>query len=769
MRIVAWLGVALTGFYLVFLGGASNFLPSPQARIVTQAVILASTLAWLAAQARARAVEARPRSRLILPGLVFVTAMIASALFSSRPESSREALALLLLALPGYLVVRSVLGDAFLRRRVDWLVVVMAVILVVGYLAQVGGQWLAWWSAVGPSIPPLRPGDVGLTIGTANAVAAYAELLVAPAAWVAWGRWRRRGVATAIAVLGAIALLITGSRGAWLGAAAGVLLVGSLRLRARRTAAAASGEARAPSTRRASWRPSGRAILAGAAGLVVVSALGVLVGGRFFASDAGRIELWTAGLQVFAAHPVLGGGPGAWQGLRPLTDISNANYAVLYTPDSSRVAVLAETGLVGLVAWAILAGAIGRLAWQSTRDAPDEPSRIAREIDAACLLALGVHSLVDPMFHIPAVVLLILLLVARLELGLAAAAPPATTGSGMRAHGRDRLQLAGAAVTCVVATALLVPIDVAMVQTQRGMDALDAGRYADARPLFDQAVALHELAPYRVGQAIALAALGATADAEASLVRAGRSEPFTFILAQRAWLLAERGDEAGALAIARSVAERGYDTAATLGAAVLLARSPGTGDQAQGRSLLRDVLVDVPSLTLAPTPPSQLVDASLWQGARLDALAEIRRGSPGAAALLELRAGLHDLATADLAAATEPQRRALELLRDALGGAPADLAAGRDLLRLAVQDQVVLAALDRLARIARSNEDIRRVQEVSIATFFDVPPPDREIRLDGGPGDRLVMALPRWPNAADSRLGPRRPFVPGFPTIQPVM
>ena len=258
---LAWIGVALAFTYLVFLGGASNFLPSPQARIATQITIVTSIAAWLVYAWR-RGTSGWARSQLLVPGLVYAGAILLSAVTSSRPASSVEAVALLLIALPGYPVVRTILASSFIRPRLEWLMIVTTLAFLVAYLAQVLAQWLAWWGALGPSIPPLRPADVGLTLGTANAVAAHAELLAAPAAWLAWRRWRSWPVSAAILALGAGTLLISASRGAWLGTGVGLLVMVLWRLAERRGTSAAAAEDAGPANPLAvldprRWSPNG--------------------------------------------------------------------------------------------------------------------------------------------------------------------------------------------------------------------------------------------------------------------------------------------------------------------------------------------------------------------------------------------------------------------------------------------------------------------------------------------------------------------------------
>ncbi|HEY7701508.1 MAG TPA: hypothetical protein VIB02_04285, partial [Candidatus Limnocylindrales bacterium] len=211
---VTWVVVALVFADITFFSGASNFLASPQSRILNQLLVLGAVGVVGIAGLRGRL---DLRTPLLLPGAAWVVATGIATSTSQRPAASIEALGLLLICAPAYLVVRAVLADDRLRPRVDWLLIVSTFVFVVAYLLQAATQWASWWSVAGPSIPPLRPGDVGLTVGTVNAVALYLELMVPIATWLAWRRWHRPAFTALFIALGAFALLVTGSRGAWLG------------------------------------------------------------------------------------------------------------------------------------------------------------------------------------------------------------------------------------------------------------------------------------------------------------------------------------------------------------------------------------------------------------------------------------------------------------------------------------------------------------------------------------------------------------------------
>jgi hypothetical protein len=621
----------------------------------------------------------------------------------------------------------------------DWLIVASTAFFVVAYLLQALTQWLSWWSVAGPSIPPLRPGDVGLTVGTVNAVALYLELLVPIAVWLSWQRWRSRPFSTALAALGAVALLVTGSRGAWLGAVAGAVVLAVLVWRG----------ADIPISRLGSPRARLMAGVGVAVGAILLVPTFVT---RMLSGDAGRIELWSAAWSMFTSSPLVGVGPGAWPSLRAFTPISDDNLAVLATSHNSILQVLAESGVIGLLAagWFVVTVAgVGSRAVTGGRDLGD---RLAASVALASLAAAAVHSVVDTQFHLPAIVLLVLHLVVRLEL----AAPPASVPTTMR---RPRLVLGSAAVAVVIGALLLVPIDVAMVRAAVGNAALDHGDPAAALREFDAAVALHGLPPYRLGQATARRALGDDVGAAHALHAMGQDEPFTFAFAQEAALaddpttLWHALDEAGP-----------YDPTAT----VNLAAQRFAVDPAAAAHDLATAMVQVPTLVYSIRPEG-LFDDATWAAAQADAISRIGATDPVTAAAVAALAGLPALSDAQRAAVPAgAEGDALDLLAAVVAGGDADLERARALLRASPGSSRVQTVLWLTGFRGESQPILDAVRAVAVPLYFNVPIPPMELVLDGRVNADYSMRLPRWPMASAGRNGPKRPYIDGFITIEPV-
>lgn len=180
----------------------------------------------------------------------------------------------------------------------------------------------------------------------------------------------------ALGALGAAAgMFASGSRGAFLGAAAGAGVYLWL-----------AGRLRAPGGRRL-W----------AAGLVLLLIAGVAASMRLrrvSASDSARLAMWDSALRAVPLHPWLGTGPDTFEGLlrRSRTDDfirALGPAAGQANAHNDLIQALTTTGLAGLAAYLWLAGALAVLAWRSRGD----PYRAAA---AGCLAALFVQAKVNP-------------------------------------------------------------------------------------------------------------------------------------------------------------------------------------------------------------------------------------------------------------------------------------------------------------------------------------------------------------------------------------
>ena len=153
----------------------------------------------------------------------------------------------------------------------------------------------------------------------------------------------------------------------------------------------------------------GGVLVTGVAGLVVS---GAGVGGAQTVAQA-RVNLASpdrtgalhAALQLVAQHPLTGTGPGQadlrWKG----HDHGSQLYAYVH---NEYLQLTAELGLVGLVLLAILLVAITRLLWRAR---PTGPANATWAGVVAALAAFAIHSGFDFVWHLPAIVLTVTLLV----------------------------------------------------------------------------------------------------------------------------------------------------------------------------------------------------------------------------------------------------------------------------------------------------------------------------------------------------------------------
>lgn len=742
-RLLIWIAIAIIALDLVFFSGASNFLASPQSRVLDQVIILMSVAAFGVAAWRG-AVDVR--SPLVLPGIAWIAANVIATVTSARPANSLEGLALLLLAAPAYLFVRSVVWTGWIRPRLDGLVIAATAVFAGAYLLQAGGQWLAWWSVIGPSVPPLRPGDVGLTVGTVNAVSLYLELLAPIAIWLSWTRWRRPEPTIALALLSLVALIVTGSRGAWLGVAFGAGMLVSL----------VWWDRGRPLPRLPSSHGGRLATIATAGfGVLLLVVLAPVLLTRLAGGDAGRFELWTAAWGMFIASPLGGAGPGAFPDVRPGWPISEPNLAILTTSHNSVLQVLAEVGVVGAISAIWLVATLVRVTVRSIHAAADPDERALRQVCAATLLAVGVHSLVDTQFHLPAILILLFHVIARLD-------PPPDAVS----ERRPRAAIAGMAGAVVVGAALLIPIDIAMIQAVAGNEALAKDDAPAALDLFRSAAVTHELGPYRLGEALAAARMGDLGSARVALGRLVALQPLSFVTASQASVAAAPGERAALLEHLRTLGP--YDATASANAAVL--RYPD--DRSGALSDLTDAMLGALPLIYSERP-SSLFDDELWNQARHDAILSAGTSSPAYAASMAIMVNEDDLADrfrSDVEDGT-PDARALDLLEASLATPSppgTHLPAALAILRDEPKSQSVQWTLWTLGFAAGDQSIIDAVSKVSVAEFFGTPLPPVELVTDGRPDADFSLRLPRYPMSANGRNGPDRPYLAGMVTIEPV-
>lgn len=330
------IGVSSAGFALPPLAALA---------VVTAAEMRAAAARWI-------------RSSLDRPLLAFGLAALASAATSQWPLT--VLLSVAVFALLALVIVRSTLlyvrpgpARAGLLLRV-W--VAGAGAAAVWVLARAAAAGIRWPTG------PLERGGLGATLAVASVLAA-GLLLAGPAR----PRWLPAALALTLA-----ALVATFSRASWLGLLAGLL------------------------TLLATGRPRARLRLLAAGAVVVLAAAALLP--RWPALDQevrsiasveanrNRLLLWRAAAEMVADHPLLGLGFGTFPLAYPAYKSPQARERAANFAHNIFLNVAAETGVLGLAAFAVLVAIALRSAWRRWRQAPAVSE--ARGLAAAVLAGL---------------------------------------------------------------------------------------------------------------------------------------------------------------------------------------------------------------------------------------------------------------------------------------------------------------------------------------------------------------------------------------------
>jgi hypothetical protein len=311
--------------------------------------------AWFLTTLVKRNPGARPSLHCSLPLLFYLAVSTFSVLVA---EDSRLALFQVVLLLETCLLYFYVANNVRTRRDVLFVVSMLligcllesAVIIVMKLTVTSSTSW---------NLPIHLHGAVGKggltraggTVGAPNTAAAYLSLLLAPAASLLFADLGRsyRLLATAVLALGGIALIFTFSRGGWVAFA---LSITGLYLFV--------------------WRRRGLSLRAPIAVVVVVVLLFLpfqnLISERLLGDDKGsaesRIPLIRLALRIFEDHPFLGVGSNNFTVVMDRYLTSEFRSSFLYAVHNTYLLILAETGVVGFLAYlAFLFGTL-RTGWR---------------------------------------------------------------------------------------------------------------------------------------------------------------------------------------------------------------------------------------------------------------------------------------------------------------------------------------------------------------------------------------------------------------------
>jgi O-antigen ligase len=312
----------------------------------TALALLTLHLLWRLRDPAARAAARWP---LWPPVLAFSAVSILSALLSRYPTASLEAAKGLLLVAALYVTADAVRDPQTARRFLLGLTLAATVAAVVGLL-QVG-------LCPGPDVPAAGPrwlyhrcarahGFFSIYMTLAG-VLSLVLLAILPRLLPGAGELRWFG-GPGLVMLGG--LVATYTRGAWIGFAAGVLVV-------------------AATVRRGRWLLLVGLVLLASAALVAPRELRHRFLSMADPEEAGvreRVYMWRSGLAMWRERPVLGVGPGGVKREYPRYALPEAIKKGTSHVHSTPLQILVERGVLGLAAWlaiwaAFFTRCIGRL------------------------------------------------------------------------------------------------------------------------------------------------------------------------------------------------------------------------------------------------------------------------------------------------------------------------------------------------------------------------------------------------------------------------
>ncbi len=673
MNLLAWVGIVLGVVYLTFGGGGSFGASYLEWRVASLATIAIAMVAWFVAALRDPGW--RPRSVLWPAFLASLAAFAICTVTSWSPRLSLEYVAYAVMCTALYLLLVRLIAHPAFRDRIGALAVLLCLSIGVEFVVLTIVHWVAWWSVLGHvAVPPLRAGNEGLVFGNPSAVATMMLLLFpASVAHLGFGSTARRALGEFLALLTAAVVVLTESRGAWLGLGVGavgtiaaLLLVPSSRDVLRRTAR--------------TW--TGRLLLTvgGLVGLGAAATLGPAVLARALNSSGDRLTFFLAAIRMFESSPIVGSGPGTWVARR-IAFTNGTTGLDGYIPHAHDIYLqtAAEFGVVGLLAGAVVVVSLGWLVYRGMTDA--DPVR--RRYGWAALFAilnLAGHQLVDFYANFP---------VAMFALALTVGFLDATSGSSpvdrwmadaddarwsrWRPASRTLARLGPAALALVVVASLAFSSwseSVAATQLQAVNDA-NAGRWAAALPLARQAAAADpDMTPYQFTLGLAAAANGNLGLAREALDRAATASDFPEAWLDLSAVQLQLGDRAGARASLQQAMRLGWQQAqATVPGAALYAR---LGDVQDAAAVLVYAFVLIPEL---PADPYWSSTPQLHTAADLAVDKVVATWDPGIAYRVALAAGRTSEAL-QLAATLGPAAGSATLYVRAWNG---DLSARREL------------------------------------------------------------------------------------------
>lgn len=319
----------------------------------------------------------------------FGVAVISAVVFNPVTlDTQRELMRLASYICFYYVIIDWVQTQQETRALVKALMVSSIAVAIFGFCQVLAGGYSALYDILYPvqdeilQIPPWE-GRITSFLEHYNGLAGYINLVVPLCAGFALrgaDAGLRRLSWWCLAVSGA-ALVLTQSRGGLLACAA-MLMVGAC-----------------------FFAPDRKARMRRVAIVAVACVIAAAVAGFFFqrlaeiddSTAVSRLAIWGAALSVFGRTPVLGAGFGNLRNMLGSVLGLPANWAG--DAHNLYLELLAETGIVGLVAFLFLVIVALRMALQQYRNAEDEWSKTIAVAVFVAIVGVLVHGMVDYLFH----------------------------------------------------------------------------------------------------------------------------------------------------------------------------------------------------------------------------------------------------------------------------------------------------------------------------------------------------------------------------------
>lgn len=384
--------------YVLLAGGTLNGMALYEAVNVSLGLLGLVSVAWLG-RAWWRKCPIAFSTVTIVYG-IYVAAYAVAAVFSLDPRRSLNALCLTTLYALVWVLVSDLMRKGWPPELFKRAMIVLSTGVIGLALWQAARYELDWLALSGgePLLPPVivRPNPL---LTHANMVAAFLNL-VFPLVLVGLldaSSWLQRIVSGFWVVLAGAVILLTSSRGAWLGAVAGLFVtIGSWWLSDQKEP---SKKIRIPQI-----LFSMKWLATGAMALILASAIGVVAARLLKHPTHGsglgaRLHFWEAAWATFVAHPLTGLGPDTFATAYML-HFSIPPYPLYVRAHSQIMHLLAENGLLGVLTGGALLIAMAWAGWRHWLAATVARRRLLAGVVGA-LVATAVHSLFDTPTAIP--------------------------------------------------------------------------------------------------------------------------------------------------------------------------------------------------------------------------------------------------------------------------------------------------------------------------------------------------------------------------------